>query len=66
MFAFRLTEGNIGELDATAVYAEHKDDGSEEGASREVHAEYHSTGGAVLQLRLPVKPTEKQHMLRSK
>ncbi|MFD0680244.1 MULTISPECIES: hypothetical protein [unclassified Paenibacillus] len=66
VFAFRLSEGDGGALDASADYAGIETEASHSGFTRasEVNAEFKTTGGANLKLKLPLKPAEKQEMMR--
>ncbi|MDD9271870.1 hypothetical protein ACFPES_33065 [Paenibacillus sp. GCM10023248] len=69
MFAWRLGQTQPGELDAAASVIQVRMIAEDEGGADEmveVQAEFRAPGRSALQLTLPVKPAEKQSMLRAR
>ncbi|NOU95836.1 hypothetical protein GC093_21805 [Paenibacillus sp. LMG 31456] len=66
VFAFRLSEGDGGMLDASAGYADDEANAALDGSTQanEVHAEFRTVNGINLKLELPLKPAAKQEMMR--
>ncbi|MDF2959674.1 MAG: hypothetical protein K0S39_1409 [Paenibacillus sp.] len=65
VFAFRLSEGEAGVLQASAGYMNLAGTGmTQAGARTAVQAQLQTQSGVILQLGLPLKPAEKQEMMR--